>query len=50
MWRRWLRPASWGAQKSGLPVLAALTTNTVTKMVVAISSGRRRFALQIIPG
>jgi hypothetical protein len=30
--------------------IAGLTTNTVTKMVVAISSGGRRFALQIIPG
>src|SRR5579864_555953 len=29
---------------------SGLTTNTVTKMVVAISSGGRRFALQIIPG
>jgi uncharacterized membrane protein (DUF4010 family) len=33
-----------------LPILAGLATNTVTKMVVAISSGGRRFALQIIPG
>jgi len=38
------------AQESVLPILAGLTTNTVTKMVVAISSGGRRFALQIIPG
>jgi len=38
------------AQESALPILAGLTTNTVTKMVVAISSGGRRFALQIIPG
>jgi len=27
-----------------------MTTNTITKMVVAIMSGGRRFALQIIPG
>ena len=33
-----------------LPILAGLTTNTLTKMVVAISTGGRRFALQIIPG
>ena len=38
------------AQESALPILAGLTTNTVTKMVVAISSGGKRFALQIIPG
>ena len=38
------------AQESVLPILAGLTTNTVTKMVVAISSGGGRFALQIIPG
>jgi uncharacterized membrane protein (DUF4010 family) len=39
-----------GAEESVLPILAGLTTNTVTKMVVAISSGGSRFALQIIPG
>ena len=38
------------AQESPFPILAGLTTNTVTKMVVAISSGGRRFASQIIPG
>jgi uncharacterized membrane protein (DUF4010 family) len=38
------------AQESVLPILAALTMNTVGKMAVAISSGGRRFALQIIPG
>ncbi len=38
------------ADESVLPILAALTTNTVTKMVVAVSSGGRRFAWQIIPG
>ena len=37
-------------QESILPILAALTTNTFTKVVVAISSGGRRFGLQIIPG
>ena len=38
------------AQESVLPILAALTTNTVSKMVVAVSSGGRAFALRIIPG
>ena len=38
------------AQESVLPILAALTTNTVSKMVVAALSGGRAFALRIIPG
>jgi len=38
------------ADESVLPILAGLTSNTVTKMLVAISSGSRRFAWQIIPG
>ena len=38
------------AQESVLPILAALTTNTVSKMVVAVSSGGRAFAVRIIPG
>jgi uncharacterized membrane protein (DUF4010 family) len=38
------------AQESVLPILAALTTNTVSKMVVAVSSGGRGFAARIIPG
>lgn len=32
------------------PVLAALTTNTVSKIVFAWSSGSRSFALRLIPG
>lgn len=32
------------------PVLAALTTNTITKIVLAITSGGRRFAVQVVPG
>jgi uncharacterized membrane protein (DUF4010 family) len=32
------------------PILAGLTTNTVTKVVLAITSGGRRFAVQVIPG
>ena len=33
-----------------IPVLAALTTNTVTKMVFAVTAGGRTFALYVIPG
>ena len=33
-----------------LPIVAGLTTNTITKMVVAAVSGKRSFALQVIPG
>jgi uncharacterized membrane protein (DUF4010 family) len=33
-----------------LPVLVGLTTNTVTKAVVAVTTGGRGFALRIIPG
>ncbi|HZX87248.1 MAG TPA: DUF4010 domain-containing protein, partial [Reyranella sp.] len=33
-----------------IPVLAALTTNTVTKMVFAVTAGGRLFALYVIPG
>ena len=33
-----------------VPILVALTTNTVTKMTLAITMGGRRFALQVIPG
>ena len=35
---------------SVLPILAALTTNTVSKAVVAIWTGGRGFAMRIIPG
>jgi uncharacterized membrane protein (DUF4010 family) len=38
------------AHSSILSILAALTCNTVTKMVVSVLSGGRRFAFQIIPG
>ncbi len=37
-------------QDSVIPVLAGLTTNTFAKMAVAFVSGRRRFAMQVIPG
>ena len=33
-----------------IPVLAAFTTNTVTKMVFAVTAGGRIFALYVIPG
>jgi uncharacterized membrane protein (DUF4010 family) len=32
------------------PVLAALTTNTVTKVVLAFTAGSRAFALAVVPG
>jgi len=33
-----------------LPILAGLSTNTISKMVLARISGRRSFALRVIPG
>ena len=33
-----------------VPILAAMTTNTVSKAIFAITSGGRRYAMQIIPG
>ena len=33
-----------------LPILAGMTTNTISKAVVAVSSGGRAYAVQIIPG
>lgn len=38
------------AVESVLPILAAFTTNTISKMAVAVLSGGRRYAMQIIPG
>jgi len=38
------------AREAVLPILAGLTTNTVSKTAFAISSGGRRYAMQIIPG
>ena len=32
------------------PILVALTTNTLTKMIFAVSAGGRTFALYVIPG
>jgi uncharacterized membrane protein (DUF4010 family) len=33
-----------------LPILAGLTTNTLTKAVLAVTAGGRVYALEIIPG
>jgi len=38
------------ARDAVIPCLAGLTTNTVTKAVLAVTAGGRRFATQIIPG
>ncbi|HST10268.1 MAG TPA: DUF4010 domain-containing protein [Terriglobales bacterium] len=38
------------AVESVWPILAAFTTNTISKMAVAVSSGGRHYAMQIIPG
>lgn len=38
------------ARDAVLPILAGLTTNTISKAAVAISTGGRRFAMHIIPG
>lgn len=38
------------ARDAVIPCLAGLTTNTVTKAVLAITAGGRHFAIQIIPG
>jgi uncharacterized membrane protein (DUF4010 family) len=37
-------------QASVIPILAAVTTNTVTKMVFAFTAGSRAFALHVVPG
>jgi uncharacterized membrane protein (DUF4010 family) len=33
-----------------VPVLTALSTNTLTKMVLAFTGGSRAFALYVVPG
>ena len=38
------------APLSVIPILAAITTNTVSKMIFAVSAGGRSFALYVIPG
>jgi uncharacterized membrane protein (DUF4010 family) len=35
---------------AAVPLLIALTTNTFTKSVLAVASGGRRYALQVVPG
>jgi uncharacterized membrane protein (DUF4010 family) len=39
-----------GADQAVLPILAAFTTNTVTKIVLAFTGGNRAFALCVVPG
>jgi len=39
-----------GVRESALPILAVLTANTVTKIVIAISGGGRRFGSIVVPG
>jgi uncharacterized membrane protein (DUF4010 family) len=39
-----------GPAEAALPILAAFTTNTVSKSVVVITTGDRRFALATLPG
>jgi uncharacterized membrane protein (DUF4010 family) len=38
------------AQAALLPILVGLTTNTATKLVFAIGTGGRAFALRVVPG
>ena len=35
---------------AGLPILIGMTTNTITKIVVAVTTGGAGFAFQVIPG
>ena len=39
-----------GLREAAVPILAALTANTITKIAVAISAGGRRFGLSVVPG
>lgn len=39
-----------GAAGAVVPILAALTTNTATKMIFAVTGGGRGFALRVVPG
>jgi uncharacterized membrane protein (DUF4010 family) len=38
------------ANEAVLPILASLTTNTITKVVLAVLSGNWRFISAIVPG
>jgi uncharacterized membrane protein (DUF4010 family) len=39
-----------GANEAVLPILTSLTTNTITKVVLAVLSGNWRFISAIVPG
>ncbi len=39
-----------GVEDAVTPILAALSTNTISKIVLAAATGGRRFALQVVPG
>ena len=39
-----------GPSDAVIPILAGFSTNTVTKMVLAFTSGSRAFASRVIPG
>jgi uncharacterized membrane protein (DUF4010 family) len=38
------------AREAVLPILAAMSTNTLTKMVVAVTAGGKTFSIRVIPG
>jgi hypothetical protein len=38
------------APLSVIPILAAFTTNTISKMVFAVIAGGRAFAIYVVPG
>lgn len=38
------------AAEAVLPILVAMTTNSITKIVLAVTSGGRRYAVQVVPG
>lgn len=38
------------AEQAVLPILAAFTTNACSKLIVAVTTGDRSFALQVVPG
>ena len=38
------------AQDACIPILAGFTTNSITKIALAIASGSRAFALRVVPG
>jgi uncharacterized membrane protein (DUF4010 family) len=39
-----------GPADAVLPILAAITTNTISKAVVVVTTGDRRFVLATLPG